>query len=81
MIGIAPLMLTATALGRTIQLIGGADVTDYLDIVAAEDDLGAVWSAILDHLLTMLGEWDALDLHCLPEWSPSRAIVADLLCR
>jgi CelD/BcsL family acetyltransferase involved in cellulose biosynthesis len=78
-IGIAPLMLTTTALGRTIQFIGGADVTDYLDIVAAEGDLAAVWSAIFDHLLAMRDEWDVIDLHCLPQWSPSHAAVADLL--
>jgi CelD/BcsL family acetyltransferase involved in cellulose biosynthesis len=78
-VGIAPLMLTTTALGRTIQFIGGADVTDYLDIVAAEGDLAAVWAAVLDHLLAMRDEWDAIDLHCLPQWSPSQAMVADLL--
>jgi CelD/BcsL family acetyltransferase involved in cellulose biosynthesis len=78
-IGVAPLMLTTTALGRTIQFIGGADVTDYLDIVAAEGDLAAVWSAILNHLLAVRDEWDAIDLHCLPQWSPSHATAADLL--
>jgi CelD/BcsL family acetyltransferase involved in cellulose biosynthesis len=78
-IGVAPLMLTETALGRTIQFIGGADVTDYLDIVAAEGDLGGVWAGVLDHLMAIRDEWDAIDLHCLPQWSPSHAAVADLL--
>jgi CelD/BcsL family acetyltransferase involved in cellulose biosynthesis len=78
-IGIAPLMLTTTALGRTIQFIGGAEVTDYLDIVATEGDLAAAWAAILDHLLAKRDEWDAIDLHCLPQWSPSHATVADQL--
>lgn len=78
-IGIAPLMRTTTALGRTVQFIGGADVTDYLDIVAVGGDLTAVWSAVLDHLLAKRDEWDALDFHCLPQWSPSHATVADRL--
>ncbi len=78
-IGIAPLMCTETALGRTIQCIGGADVTDYLDIIASEGDLGGVWSAVLDYLLARRDEWDALDFHCFPQWSPSQATVADLL--
>ncbi|MCA1667811.1 MAG: GNAT family N-acetyltransferase [Thermomicrobia bacterium] len=36
LIGIAPLVLRQTALGRTVQLIGGDDLTDYLDIIAAD---------------------------------------------
>jgi len=79
MIGIAPLVLRHTSLGRTIQLMGGADVTDYLDIVASERDLRRVWSAVIAHLSEMRGRWDALDLHCVPQWSPSHAIVAELL--
>lgn len=78
-IGIAPLMIVETALGRTVQLIGGADVTDYLDIVAADGDLPRVWAAVIAHLRAIRERWDAIDLHCLPEWSPSRDIAAALL--
>lgn len=78
-IGIAPLMCTATPLGRTIRFIGGAEITDYLDIVAAAGDMSRVWGAVIGHLLDRRGSWDALDFHCLPEWSPSHAALADLL--
>lgn len=78
-VGVAPLMIARTPLGRTVQFIGGADVTDYLDLVAAEADLGRVWSAVIAHLHAIDERWDALDLHCLPQWSPSHAIVADLV--
>lgn len=81
LIGIAPLVLRQTSLGRTIQLMGGADVTDYLDIVATERDVRRVWSAVIAHLSSMRERWDALDLHCVPQWSPSHAIVAELLSR
>lgn len=78
-IGIAPFVLRQTALGRTIQLMGGDDVTDYLDVVACERDLARVWRAIVDHLLDIQESWDAIDLHCVPHWSPSHKMIAALL--
>lgn len=79
LIGIAPLVLRQTDLGRTVQLIGGDDLTDYLDIIAAERDVPRAWQAVTDHLLHIREQWDAIDLHCVPQWSPSHAAVADLL--
>ncbi len=81
LIGIASLVVRQTALGRTVQLMGGDDVTDYLDIVAAERDVQRVWTAIIDYLLTIRETWDAIDLHCVPPWSPSHATVEDLLSK
>ncbi len=78
-IGIAPLVVRQTSLGRTVQLIGGDDVTDYLDIVAAERDVQRVWTAVIQHLLSIRETWDAIDLHCVPQWSPSHATVAEML--
>lgn len=78
-IGVAPLVVRQTALGRTVQLMGGDDVTDYLDIVAAERDVRRVWTAVTNHLLSVRETWDAIDLHCVPEWSPTHATVAELL--
>jgi len=79
LIGVAPLVVRQTALGRTVQLMGGDDVTDYLDIVASERDVQRIWTAVIGHLLTSRERWDALDLHCVPQWSPSHATVAALL--
>lgn len=79
LIGIAPLVLRQTSLGRTIQFMGGTDVTDYLDIIASEHDVRRVWVAVIEHLLDMREHWDAIDLHCVPQWSPSHATVAELL--
>ncbi|MHB8644166.1 MAG: GNAT family N-acetyltransferase [Thermomicrobiales bacterium] len=78
LVGIAPLVVCQTALGRTIQFMGGTDVTDYLDIIAPERDLHQVWSAVGAYLLRIRDRWDAIDLHCVPQWSPSHATVAEL---
>jgi CelD/BcsL family acetyltransferase involved in cellulose biosynthesis len=64
--------------GRTVQLIGGREVADYLDILAAPDDLEVAWRTIFEHLGATAGAWDALELRALPEASPSRAIVGRL---
>lgn len=79
LIGVAPLMIREMPFGRAVQFIGGTDVTDYLDIVASERDVHAVWSAVIQSLVTMQDAWDVLDFHCLPQWSPSQATLADLL--
>ena len=79
LIGVAPLVLRPTSLGRTVQLMGGDDVTDCLDIIAAERDVRRVWNAVAEYLLHIRATWDAIDLHCVPQWSPSHATAAELL--
>jgi len=63
---------------RLVRFVGGIEVADYLDVIAATDDLPSVWSAIFDYLFEHRSEWDAIDLHSLPAWSPSRDIFANL---
>jgi hypothetical protein len=63
---------------RIVQLVGGKDVADYLDIIAEPANMEAVWSAVLTFLAGKKDEWDAIDFHSLPEWSPSREILARL---
>ncbi len=76
LIAVAPLMITQTDdLGRAVRFIGGTDVTDYLDIVARPDDTAAAWRAIVGWLHGERQQWDVLDFHCLPDWSPSRAAL------
>jgi hypothetical protein len=76
---IAPLCISEVAgLGRTVRLIGGSEVADYLDILAAPGDLELAWRSTLDHLHAISAAWDAIDLRALPEASPSRSIVARL---
>ncbi len=63
---------------RVVRLLGGVDVTDYLDIIAAPEQLEAAWAAALDHWAGRADEWDVIDLHSLPSWSGSAAVVARL---
>lgn len=80
LIGVAPLAIVRTDdLGRAVRFCGGTDVTDYLDIVAQAEDVPGVWSAVLGYLFEHRDRWDNLDFHCLPDWSPSRSVLATLL--
>jgi CelD/BcsL family acetyltransferase involved in cellulose biosynthesis len=80
LIGVAPLAIVRTDdLGRAVRFCGGTDVTDYLDVVAQVDDLPRVWAAVVSYFHAHRDGWDALDFHCLPNDSPSRAVLADVL--
>ncbi|MBU0495016.1 MAG: GNAT family N-acetyltransferase [Chloroflexi bacterium] len=73
-IGIVPLVgLEGDGAARTLQFIGGADVADYLDIVAPPERVADVLTASLDAL-----DWDVLDLHVIPKTSPMRPALAQL---
>jgi CelD/BcsL family acetyltransferase involved in cellulose biosynthesis len=63
---------------RLVRFVGGVEVADYLDIIAPAYRTREVWSALLDYLLQHRDEWDALDLHSLPEFSPSREALVQL---
>jgi CelD/BcsL family acetyltransferase involved in cellulose biosynthesis len=63
---------------RLVRLVGGKDIADYLDVIAAPGQMEAVWAAVLDYLVGIQGEWDAIDFHSLPDWSPSREILPRL---
>lgn len=76
---IAPLSIVEVAgQGRTVQFIGGREVADYLDILAAPEDLALAWRLVFEYLRGLRGSWDALELQALPAWSESRRIVAAL---
>src|SRR5437660_5029521 len=60
---------------RLVRLVGGIDVADYLDVIAPADRMADVWSVVFDYLMARRDEWDAIDLHSLPEWSPSKELV------
>lgn len=63
---------------RIIRFVGGIDVADYLDIIAEADFMREAWLLVLNYLMQMRSEWDVIDFHSLPEFSPSRKILADL---
>jgi CelD/BcsL family acetyltransferase involved in cellulose biosynthesis len=58
-----------------LRILGGVDVSDYLDLIApagAEED---VWQALLQHRAAHRGEWD---LHAVRAASPTAALVPAL---
>jgi CelD/BcsL family acetyltransferase involved in cellulose biosynthesis len=63
---------------RLVRLVGGKDIADYLDVIAAPEDMEEVWTAVLDYLVEIKREWDAIGFHSLPDWSPSRDILPRL---
>jgi CelD/BcsL family acetyltransferase involved in cellulose biosynthesis len=63
---------------RIVRIVGGIEVADYLDVIAPAECMPEVWAAVLDYLLDKRGEWDVIDFHSLPEFSPSREILPAL---
>ncbi len=62
---------------RLLRLVGGTELADYLDLIAARDREEAVWCRLLEHLCGSDG-WDVLDLHSIPQASPTREILPRL---
>ncbi|MBI2954764.1 MAG: GNAT family N-acetyltransferase [Chloroflexi bacterium] len=71
-IGIAPLVKQ----GNVIRFVGGNDISDYLDIIAARGREQDVLSAVLQHLETL--SWDELELGCLRQDSPTLRYLPEI---
>lgn len=71
--GIAPLFRT----GETLHLIGTHEIADFLDFIAAPQDLPAFLEAALDHLADQ-PDWRTLDLYNLLDSSASQGILSGL---
>lgn len=61
-----------------LKLIGGEDLSDYLDILAAKGRESQVWDQILGYLESSPPEIRGLDLHCLPSTSPALQVLPPL---
>lgn len=75
LVGIAPLFYADE--GMTLRLVGGTEISDYLDIIALSGHEREIWSAFLAYLLER-PSWEILDLHNLPPSSPTREVVLSL---
>lgn len=69
LIGIVPLVMRDGAL----HLMGGQDVSDYLDVIAERGSEEQVLSAMLSHLRTL--KWDSLEMHFLRHTSPTLTLL------
>ena len=77
--GIAPMFFTQNQHGEdALILIGSAEVSDYLDVIARREDLPTFMDALMDHLSSPgAPAWRALDFYNLLENSPTLLALAD----
>lgn len=73
LIGIAPLFISKNHAGNpALFLIGSVEISDFLDLIAAPENLAPFAEALLDHLTgPEAPAWDSLELDNLLEDSPS----------
>jgi CelD/BcsL family acetyltransferase involved in cellulose biosynthesis len=79
LVGAAPLFAARNRDGlNALLLVGSIEISDYLDLLAAEADMPALVEALFDHLASgEAPEWQALDLYNLPDDSPTLAVLQE----
>ncbi len=76
LVGIAPLFLTTYKDQPTLLFLGSIEISDYLDFIVREADLGDFLRGLLDFLASHVTlTWLALDLHNLVENSLSLPVL------
>ncbi|MBI2526882.1 MAG: GNAT family N-acetyltransferase [Candidatus Rokubacteria bacterium] len=70
LVGLLPLYEEAA--GPLMRLVGGVDVSDYLDLIAPAGREEEIWGALLEHRAPAAGEWD---LHGIRAASPTLALL------
>jgi CelD/BcsL family acetyltransferase involved in cellulose biosynthesis len=80
LIGLAPFyFLPPDERPKTLRLIGGVEVSDYLDIVVASGCEQKVYTALWEFLMHHHDNpWEIIDLHNLPAASPTRKTLPNL---
>jgi CelD/BcsL family acetyltransferase involved in cellulose biosynthesis len=81
LVGLAPLHAGSNSEGRgVLQLVGGTELSDYLDVIMVADGReAAVYGALWDFLSSEYGRaWDVLDLHNVPASSQTLEILPAL---
>ena len=73
--GIAPLFISESERGRSVQIIGCVDVTDYLDFIVDEGQMQDVYAAYADYLWNHRDEYDFLDFCNIPFDSPTQRLL------
>jgi len=77
LLGIAPLFFTRNREGEAaLMLLGSIEISDYLDVIAAAEDLPVFIQALFDHLASLkTPAWEVLDWYNLLENSPTLAAL------
>ena len=79
LLGIAPLFTSECAGGRSTQIVGCVDVTDYLDFIVDSANMQPVLAAFADYFSDNHANLGKLDFCNIPFDSPTRQILPDLL--
>ena len=77
--GIAPLFIAESESGRSVQIIGCVDVTDYLDFIVDRTQLEEVYGAFADYLWARRDRYDILDFCNIPKDSPTQEMLPAVL--
>ncbi len=72
-----PSVLPKAGVQRTVHLVGGSEVSDYLDLIASAELHSDACAAFLDYLAER-EDWQILDLRSVPSVSPTISTVAEL---
>lgn len=76
LVGIAPLFIAEYEGRKTLLLLGSIEISDYLDLIAREEDLPRFLSGFLDFLASSHGDaWSALDWYNLSDDSLTLAAL------
>jgi CelD/BcsL family acetyltransferase involved in cellulose biosynthesis len=71
LVGIAPLFISPDAAGELrLYLLGSVEISDYLDLIAAPEDLDEFLPGMLRYLRGAAPGWAALDLYNIVDSSP-----------
>ena len=73
-----PLAPEPATMRRVLHPVGGTEVSDYLDWIVARQDAPAIYEALWRYLTDSMDAWDLLDLHCLPDGSPTLTHLPEL---
>ena len=63
---------------RILHPVGGTEVSDYLDWIVARQEAPSTYKALWRYLANSVHDWDLLDLHCIPDGSPTLAHLPQL---
>jgi CelD/BcsL family acetyltransferase involved in cellulose biosynthesis len=77
--GIAPWFITTQDGVRTVCTVGCVDVTDYLDVLVAQEHEEAFLAALADYVAASTDQFDQIALCNIPQASPTLAFLPEML--
>jgi len=73
-----PISQPGATVHSALLFVGGTEVSDYLDMVVDRTQGPAVYQALWETVLEAIPGWEWIDLHCLPDGSPTLTMLGNL---